>query len=62
MLRFKMNHQGQVLSFSLERGSGHAVLDSEVLAMIQRAQPLPAPPADMPDPLELIIPVQFTVR
>lgn len=62
LLRFKMNRQGRVLSFSLERSSGHEVLDSEVLAMIQRAQPLPSPPADMPDPMELIIPVQFTVH
>lgn len=62
LLRFSMNRQGKVLAFRLERGSGHAVLDSEVLEMIERAQPLPAPPADMPDPLELVIPVQFSVR
>jgi len=62
LLRFKMNHQGRVLSFKLDRGSGHEVLDTEVLEMIQRAQPLPAPPADMPDPVELVIPVQFSVH
>jgi len=62
LLRFTMNHQGRVLKFKLERGSGHEVLDTEVLQMIQRAQPLPAPPADMPDPVELVIPVQFKVH
>jgi len=62
LLRFTMNHQGRVLAFKLERSSGHEVLDSEVLQMIQRAQPLPTPPADMPDPQELVMPVQFTVH
>jgi len=59
LLRFKMNHQGRVLSYSLERSAGSEQLDSEVLALIQRAQPLPIPPAEMPDPLELTIPIQF---
>jgi protein TonB len=62
ILHFTMNRQGQVLSYRLDRGSGHADLDAEVLAMIQRAQPLPVPPADTPDPWELTIPVQFSVH
>jgi protein TonB len=62
LLRFTMNHQGQVLTYRIDRSSGHADLDAEVLAMIQRAQPLPKPPADMPEPWELTIPVQFSVR
>lgn len=62
LLHFAMNHQGRVLTYRLDRGSGHADLDTEVLAMIQRAQPLPLPPADSPDPWELTIPVQFSVH
>jgi protein TonB len=62
LLRFTLNHQGHVLAYRIERSSGHADLDTEVLAMIERAQPLPAPPANMPDPIELVIPVQFSVR
>jgi protein TonB len=62
ILYFTMNHQGRVLNYRLDRSSGHADLDAEVLAMIQRAQPLPKPPADTPDPWELTIPVQFSVH
>jgi protein TonB len=62
VLRFTMNHQGMVLSYRLDQSSGHADLDAEVLAMIQRAQPLPKPPADSPEPWEMTIPVQFSVH
>jgi protein TonB len=62
LLRFTMDRQGKVLSYRIERGSGHADLDAEVSAMIERAQPLPAPPADMPDTMEMVIPVQFSVH
>ncbi len=62
MLRFTMNRQGKVLSYKIEKSSGHAVLDDEVTAMIERAQPLPPLPEDMADQMEFIIPVQFSVR
>jgi len=62
LLRFTMDRQGKVLAYRIDRGSGHADLDAEVSAMIERAQPLPAPPADMPETMELVIPVQFSVH
>jgi protein TonB len=38
-------------------------LDAEALALVLRAQPLPAIPSDMPqDRLELIIPIEFTLH
>jgi protein TonB len=62
-LRFRMDRNGAVLSFALARSSGHAALDEEVLAMIARAQPLPALPAEMADSvIEIVVPVQFTLR
>ena len=57
-----MDRQGNVLAYKLDRSSGHADLDSEVEAMIRRAQPLPRPPADMPDRIEMVIPVQFLIH
>ncbi|EWY40397.1 hypothetical protein N825_36935 [Skermanella stibiiresistens SB22] len=63
MLRFTMDAEGNVLSYRLERSSGHEALDEEVLAMIQRSQPLPRIPADLGrDRLELVVPVQFSLR
>lgn len=63
MLRFTMDAEGNVLSFRLEKTSGHEALDEEVLAMIKRAEPLPKIPADLGrDRLELVVPVQFALR
>jgi periplasmic protein TonB len=62
-LRFALDRQGHVLSAQIDRGSGFALLDEEVLALVQRAQPLPAPPPEVPGArIELTIPVQFSIR
>lgn len=62
-LRFRMNRDGTVLSYALARSSGHEALDDEVLAMIARAQPLPSLPAEMTETVvEIVVPVQFTLR
>jgi protein TonB len=62
MLHFVMDAQGKVLSFEIAKSSGHAVLDAEALALIQRAQPLPALPADFPTrTLDAIVPVEFSL-
>lgn len=63
LIRFSMNRQGQVLSASLAQTSGHAVLDREALGLLRRAQPLPAPPAEIVgDTLTLTVPVEFFQR
>ena len=62
-LRFTMDRQGHVLAYRIERSSGHDVLDQEVLALIQRAQPLPPIPASIPSAtLEVVVPVKFSLR
>jgi periplasmic protein TonB len=62
-LRFAMDRQGRVLSAQIEKGSGFTLLDEEVAALIQRAQPLPAPPPEMPGAqIVLTLPVQFSLR
>jgi len=59
-VRFTIDRSGRVLSSRIERGSGRALLDREALAMLQRAQLLPAPPDDVPGvTLELVTPVEF---
>jgi protein TonB len=63
LLRFTIDRSGRLLDWRIERGSGHAALDREVAAMIGRADPLPAMPAEMPQArLELTVPVQFRLR
>jgi protein TonB len=62
-LRFTMDRQGRVLSAQIEKGSGFSPLDEEVSALIQRAQPLPAPPPEVQGAqLVLTLPMQFSLR
>ena len=63
MVRFSMDRRGRVLYVDLARSSGHAVLDQEAIGLLRRAQPLPAPPAEVAgDPLSLTVPVEFFQR
>ena len=63
LLRFNMTPGGEVLSFRLERCSGHAALDQETLELIRRAQPLPALPPEMrQQPIELVVPLRYELR
>lgn len=60
MLHFVMDANGKVLSFEIAKSSGRPVLDAEALALIQRAQPLPALPADYPTrTLDALVPIEF---
>jgi protein TonB len=62
MLHFVMDAQGRVVSFGIAKSSGRPVLDNEALALIQRAQPLPALPADFPTrTLDAVVPIEFSL-
>jgi periplasmic protein TonB len=63
VLAFTLDRGGHVTSRHIVRSSGHADLDDEVLAMVQRAQPLPAFPASMTqESLDLTVPIRFSLR
>jgi protein TonB len=63
LLAFSVDRDGHVLDRKIVRSSGHADLDKEVLAMIERAQPLPVFPASMREPqLSLTVPIRFSLR
>ncbi|WP_175653047.1 energy transducer TonB [Pseudomonas sp. Marseille-P9899] len=46
-LRFVVDGEGRILSYSLAGGSGSAALDRATLEMIRKAQPVPAPPKEL---------------
>ena len=59
-VRFRIDDTGKVLSASLARSSGWPELDNEVLSLIQRASPVPAPPPDVNK--TITAPVKFSRR
>lgn len=63
-LRFVLDGNGKVLSYALVGKSGSASLDRATLEMIRRAQPLPAPPADMLQngQLEIVAPFVYSLE
>jgi protein TonB len=62
-VRFTMDRRGRVVSAKLEKSSGFGSLDEEAVALVHRAEPLPAPPPEVQgDPIELVVPVQFFSR
>lgn len=60
---FTVNRAGRVLSSRLAGSSGHPALDAETMSMLQRAQPLPAFPPDMPQAsMSFTVPIRFALR
>ena len=63
LLAFSVDRKGHVLARHIVHSSGHADLDNEVMAMIERAQPLPAfPPSMTQAQLSLTVPIRFALR
>ena len=54
---FSLDGAGRVTAARLARGSGIAELDQEVVAMVRRASPFPAPPSGRPT--SFTVPVNF---
>jgi protein TonB len=63
LMAFTIDRAGHVLSRHIVNGSGYADLDAEVLALVERAQPMPAFPASMTEAqLDLTVPIRFSLR
>lgn len=57
-----LDRQGHVLTSSLLKSSGHALLDKEAIALSHRVDPFPAPPDNIKGSvLKLNIPIQFSL-
>ncbi|MDR2612444.1 MAG: TonB family protein [Deltaproteobacteria bacterium] len=62
-VRFTINRSGQVVNYAIVSASGHAILDDEVNALLQRVNPFPDFPPEIPDPtMTLTAPIQFKMR
>ncbi len=60
-LRFTLDANGRVLSRRIVRSSGHQRLDREVLALLDRASPMPRPPGNATK-FSLAVPIVFSLR
>ncbi len=60
-VRFVMNRAGNILSVKLERSSGFPLLDEEAVALFGRVSALPPLPAELPDLMEMVIPIDFNL-
>ncbi len=62
-LAFSLNRDGRVTASRVAHASGHAALDHAALETLQKAQPFPPPPADMPgEEFSFTVPVSFSIR
>lgn len=59
-VRFGIDGSGNVLSVTLARSSGFPDLDGEVLSLVRRASPIPAPPPG--SATSITVPIRFSVR
>lgn len=60
---FVVDREGNILEYRILEGSGIALLDREVEALLDRAQPLPAMPDDLRrNRIELIVPIEFSLN
>lgn len=63
MLNFTVSRNGRVLDSSVAKSSGSTALDSETVAMVRRAQPLPSFPPEMTqDSITVTVPIRYSLR
>lgn len=62
-LAFSIDRQGGVHNARIVRSSGSSALDHETLALVQRAQPLPPPPPEVPGAqIPIVVPIRYNAR
>lgn len=60
-LQFTLDGEGRVLGQRILQSSGHDRLDQEVLALLERASPMPRPPGNA-GRISLAVPIVFSLR
>ena len=62
-LAFSVDRHGGVHDARIVRSSGSELLDRETLAMVERAQPLPPPPPELPGTqIAIVVPIRYNIR
>ena len=58
-LVFSMLRDGTVTDVQITSSSGNAILDHAAVRTIRMAQPMPKIPAELPEPLNVHLPITF---
>ena len=59
----EIDGQGNLITSKIDKTSGFKILDKEVIAMIKRASPLPAPPLELQSKvLTINVPISFKLQ
>ena len=62
-LAFSVDRHGGVHRARILRSSGSSLLDSETLAMLERAAPLPPPPVELGGgEISIVVPIRYNIR
>jgi protein TonB len=62
-LAFSVDRHGGVHRARIVRSSGSSLLDQETLALLERAQPLPPPPAEFGgSEIAIVVPIRYNIR
>lgn len=62
-VRFVLDRQGNVLSATLEKRTGYALLDEESMDLVGRAQPFPPPPPEVTgERIDVSAPIEFFLK
>jgi len=62
-LAFSIDRNGGVHNARITRSSGSTALDRETLQLIERAAPLPPPPATLPGAqIAIVVPIRYSMR
>ena len=61
-VRLAIDKAGNLIQAQLVRSRGLTVLDREVLSLVRRASPYPAPPASEGNPAVVVVPIEFFIK
>ena len=62
-LAFSIDRNGGVHNARIQHSSGSNILDREALQLLERAQPLPPPPAELPGAqIAIVVPIRYNIR
>lgn len=62
-VEINIDREGNIVAHSLKSSTGNELLDNEIAKLMERASPLPKPPANVSDKeLTMVVPLAWTIQ